>query len=70
MRLSALVSVTRGTWKEDKKEGRAYCGGKLKVGEEELRGQLKDHPTRGDLKVGVRFYELGLGAARVQAHIY
>lgn len=32
------------------------------------RGQVKDHPTRGDLKAGVRFHEIGLSATRVHAH--
>lgn len=42
--------------------------GKIEGGSRADRGQVKDHPMRGDLKAGVRFYEFGLSATRVHAH--
>lgn len=42
--------------------------GEIEGGRREDGGQLKDHPMRGDLKPGLRFYEFGPGATCVHAH--
>lgn len=66
LRLSALVSATRGTRGEER--GRGVFWGKIEGGRRGDGGQLKDHPMRGDLKARARFYECGLSDRHVHAH--
>lgn len=48
--------------------GRAVFCAEIEGVSREDGGHLKDHPTRGDLKARVRFYEFGLCPTRVHAH--